>query len=202
MAAPRVGVFGGAFDPPHLAHAALVQAAVAQLGLSQVRVLPTGHAWHKARTLSPAVHRLAMTKLAFAGVPEAVVDERELHRAGPTYTADTLAELGGELAAKQPTPSLWLLMGQDQWLALPTWRRWREVACLAQLAVARRGEGALVMTFTKHPIAAELKAQAVDMPLMDVSATRIRQLAQQGASLSGLVSRAVERYIAQHHLYR
>ena len=63
---PRVGVFGGAFDPPHNAHVALVQAALAQLGLAELRIFPTGQAWHKARALSSAEHRLA-TAPAFEG---------------------------------------------------------------------------------------------------------------------------------------
>ena len=74
----RVGVFGGAFDPPHLAHVALVEAAIAQLQLQQVHVLPTGEAWHKPRQLSEAAHRVAMTRLAFAHVPAVLVDEREI----------------------------------------------------------------------------------------------------------------------------
>ena len=72
----RIGIFGGAFDPPHLAHVALAQAAVTQLGLDELRVFPTGQAWHKARALTGAAHRLAMAKLAFGAVPGAVVDDR------------------------------------------------------------------------------------------------------------------------------
>ena len=69
----RIGMFGGAFDPPHNAHVALVQAAVAQLQLDELRVVPTGHAWHKPRVLTPASDRLAMVRLAFAGLPGVVV---------------------------------------------------------------------------------------------------------------------------------
>ena len=97
-APPRIGLFGGAFDPPHVAHVALVRAAMEQLGLNQLHVLPTGDAWHKSRTLSAATHRLAMARLAFGEIPGVVVDDRELRRAGPTYTVDTLR------ACKPSTP--------------------------------------------------------------------------------------------------
>ena len=73
----RVGMFGGAFDPPHRAHVALARAAIAQLRLERLFVLPTGNAWHKDRTLTPVEHRLAMSRLAFAGVAGAQVDERD-----------------------------------------------------------------------------------------------------------------------------
>ena len=64
----RVGMFGGAFDPPHWAHRALAETALGQLRLDHLHILPTGHAWHKPRQLSPAEHRVAMCKLAFDGL--------------------------------------------------------------------------------------------------------------------------------------
>ena len=74
----RLGVFGGAFDPPHVAHRALVEAALAQLQLDRLHVVPTGQAWHKARDLSPAQHRVAMAQLAFADLPGVQIDTREV----------------------------------------------------------------------------------------------------------------------------
>ena len=85
----RIGVFGGAFDPPHQAHVALARAAIEQFELDSLHVIPTGQAWHKARALSTAEHRLAMTKLAFQDEAKVVIDERELQRTGPTFTIDT-----------------------------------------------------------------------------------------------------------------
>ena len=93
---PRIGLFGGAFDPPHYAHMALARAAVRQLGLSRLHVTPTGQAWHKSRPLTPAAQRLAMCRLAFAHEPRCVVDGRETRRDGPSYTIDTLAALQAE----------------------------------------------------------------------------------------------------------
>jgi nicotinate-nucleotide adenylyltransferase len=130
----RIGLYGGAFDPPHLAHLAMADAFVAQCQLDELRVLPTGQAWHKAHTTSPAHHRLAMTRLAFADRPWAVVDAREMQRTGPTYTIDTLLELKAETPASQ----LFLLIGQDQWQRFATWQRWREILDNATIVVASR----------------------------------------------------------------
>ena len=102
--APRIGVFGGAFDPPHNAHVALAEAALAQLDLAELHVIPTGQAWHKSRALTPKEDRLAMTRLAFTGLKGTVViDSREVLRDGPTYTLDTLHELQQEQPGAQPT---------------------------------------------------------------------------------------------------
>ena len=127
-------MLGGAFDPPHVAHVALARAAIEQLHLDELRVLPTGLAWHKTRAISAGDHRLAMTRLAFADVPGVVVDDRELRRAGPTYTVDTLREL----RAEHPSDTLVLVIGADQADALDQWRESDEIARLAIISVADR----------------------------------------------------------------
>jgi nicotinate-nucleotide adenylyltransferase len=202
----RLGVFGGAFDPPHLAHVALVEAAVAQLQLDQVCVLPTGQAWHKPRNLSDAAHRLAMTRLAFAHVPQVVVDEREILRTGPSYTVDTLQELQTEY----PQAQLYLLLGDDQRRALPGWHQIGEIGRIAIICAA--GRNMAVRAWNEESGAApttpllfdtlQARIRTLDMPLMPHSATDIRVLAATEQALTGLVSPAVERYIHEHHLYR
>ena len=200
----RLGVFGGAFDPPHAAHVALVQAAMAQLKLDQVRVMPTGQAWHKPRALSDAVDRLAMTRLAFAQVPQVVVDERELQRQGPSYTVDSLREL----AVQFPKVQLYLLIGDDQRRSLPSWRQIEEIARLAIICVAGR-DGAVqawrdssAETSATAPQPFDARIQTLSMPLMPHSATDIRALVATDRNIEGLVPPAVERYIHEHHLYR
>ena len=187
-------MFGGAFDPPHRAHVALAQAAVAQLALDALVILPTGNAWHKARVLTDASHRLAMARLAFAGVPRAVVDDREMRRAGPTYTVETLRELGAE----NPGAELFLVMGQDQADAFATWRDWETIAALATLAVAGRphapGAGA--------GLPAGVRSIALQLPPMDESATDVRARLASGRDITPLVPTGVASYIASNHLYR
>ncbi len=138
LSGPRIGVFGGAFDPPHNAHVALVRAALAQLALSELRIFPTGQAWHKERALSPAGDRLAMARLAFDGVAGAVVDARETLRPGPTYTLDTLRELQRE----QPAAQLVLIVGADQARSLPRWHGFEAILAAAIISVANRATSA------------------------------------------------------------
>jgi nicotinate-nucleotide adenylyltransferase len=187
----RLGIFGGAFDPPHRAHRALAQAAVQQLGLDQLRILPTGQAWHKDRQLTPADHRLAMAQIAFGGIPQAAVDPRELQRAGATYTIDTLREL----RAEHPAAELFLVMGQDQAAAFTRWREWEAIAALATLCVAQRPGSAAA------GLPAGVHAQSIRLPPMDDSATAIRARLTAGQDISELVPAGVASYIAQHHLY-
>ena len=205
-AVQRLGVFGGAFDPPHRAHVALVEAAVAQLQLDHVHVLPTGQAWHKPRLLSDAAHRLAMTRLAFAHMPEVVVDEREILRTGPSYTVDSLHELKTEY----PQAQLYLLLGDDQRRSLSSWHQIGEIARIAIICAAGRDMAVRAWSEesgdapTNPPLSDTLQARicTLDMPLMPHSATDIRVLAATEQALTGLVSPAVERYIHEHHLYR
>ncbi|WP_255428316.1 nicotinate (nicotinamide) nucleotide adenylyltransferase [Ramlibacter cellulosilyticus] len=190
----RVGMFGGAFDPPHRAHAVLARAAVEQLGLDRLYVFPTGQAWHKDRALTPAEHRLAMAKLAFAAIPAVQVDDRELERTGPTYSIDTLREL----QAGHPAAQLYLLMGEDQAASFTRWHAWQDIAQLAVLAVAGRGSGEGVRALQALP---GVRVHSLGLPQMPESATDIRARLTAGQDISALVEPAVARYIASHSLY-
>jgi len=194
----RVGVFGGAFDPPHIAHTALAQAALEQLQLDELRIVPTGEAWHKNRGLTPARHRLEMARLAFAALDRVVVDPRETRRSGPSYTVDTLAEIRREM----PQAQLFLVIGQDQAAALPTWHRWREIADLATICVAARaGFAGARGTFDALNLGIS-PLQTIELPPMDVSATDIRERLASCQTVAPLVFEPVARYIAHHHLYQ
>jgi nicotinate-nucleotide adenylyltransferase len=191
----RVGMFGGAFDPPHRAHVALARVAIAQLPLDRLYVFPTGNAWHKARTLTPAAHRLAMTQLAFAGLPQVQVDDRELRRAGATYSVDTLREL----QAQHPGARLHLLMGEDQAASFTSWRDWQEIARLAVLCVAGRGTGEGVAALRALP---GVRLETLQLPQMPESATEIRARLTAGQDITELVEPAVASYIESHDLYQ
>ena len=179
----------------------MAQHAIAQMQLDVLHVVPTGYAWHKARPLTDATHRLAMCQLAFAGLPEVLLDDREIRRSGPSYTLDTLREL----KAQYPHAELVLVMGQDQWDALPTWSHWQTIAELATLVVAARPNQADPFP-TIHPENLQhgsVRAQRLAMPLLPISATAIRHTVSQGQGLAplALVDPAVARYISAHHLY-
>jgi nicotinate-nucleotide adenylyltransferase len=198
----RVGVFGGAFDPPHNAHVALAKAALSQLDLAELRIFPTGRAWHKARQLTVADDRLAMSRLAFGDLTHAVVDPREVLRDGPTYTLDTLRELQAEMPAAQ----LVLVMGADQAKALPTWHGWQGILSIAIISVAHRatqtGATARFDPQSLPGLPAGARFEVLELPAMDISATDIRQRLARGEDVSALVPPAVASYIDQHLLYR
>lgn len=207
LAPTRIGVYGGAFDPPHQAHRVLAQTAIEQLKLDQLLILPTGQAWHKARALTEAEHRLAMCLLAFGDLRNTRIDPRETRRSGPSYTADTLAELHREW----PGAQFFLILGADQLLAFKTWMRWPEVLQMAQLAVANRatriGEDALDSTHLGADLSdVDVPFIPLDMPLTNISATAVRARFGQPLGRSGtqaaLVPPAVAGYISQHHLYQ
>ncbi len=194
----RIGVFGGAFDPPHAAHVALVRSALAQLKLDELRVIPTGHAWHKARPLTSPQHRLAMAQLAFADIPDVLVDDRETRRAGPSFTVDTLREL----RAQWPAAELFLLVGEDQARVLPSWRAWQEILQLAIIYVAERGDWNRSKPRFIAPKLYESRFKQLQMPHLPVSATDIRTRIATHQSLGDLVFDSVARYIDHHHLYQ
>jgi nicotinate-nucleotide adenylyltransferase len=162
-----------------------------------LRVFPTGQAWHKARELSAAADRLAMARLAFAEVPRAFVDDRELHRSGPTYTVDTLRELQREF----PQAVLLLVIGADQAEALHGWREGAEIARLATISIAARARPVDALgTFDPSNLPPGPR-EPVELPSIPVSSTDIRRRASAGQGISHLVPAPVASYIEQHHLY-
>jgi nicotinate-nucleotide adenylyltransferase len=196
-AVARLGTFGGAFDPPHVAHVALARAAVEQLQLDQLRIFPTGLAWHKAQALTAPEHRLALAQIAFGTLPHTVVDDRELRRPGPTYTIDTLRELKDE----HPQAQLFLVMGEDQAVALTRWREWEAIVQLAIVCVAARS---LSETLENPPpgLPAQAELRLLRLPSMPESATQVRGRVAHGEGIAHLVPPGVASYIDRHHLYQ
>jgi nicotinate-nucleotide adenylyltransferase len=189
----RVGLFGGSFDPVHVAHVALAKQALAELALDEVRWLPVGTPWQKARALAPAEHRAAMVELAMAGEPRFALDRTELDRPGPSYTLETVRALH----AREPGVAWTLLLGEDQHAGLHTWHDWRELLGLVRLAVAGRPD----TERAPHPEVAAAAHESVSLPPMAVSSSEVRARLAQGLPVTGLVPDAVARYIARHHLY-
>jgi nicotinate-nucleotide adenylyltransferase len=190
----RIGLFGGTFDPPHHAHLALAHAALAALSLHEVRWVPTGQPWQKARPITAAVHRVAMVELAIAGEPRFRLERIEVERGGPSYMIDTVQAL----AAREPQRRWVLLIGHDQYARLHTWHRWRELLAMVTLAVANRpGVPAL-----PAPEVAAVPHRVVPLPMLDIAATDIRARVAAGEDVAALVPAEVAGYIARHGLYR
>jgi nicotinate-nucleotide adenylyltransferase len=194
----RLGMFGGAFDPPHQAHVALAEAALHQYQLDGLVIVPTGQAWHKSRHLTAASHRVAMTRLAFAHLPRVRIDVRETLQQGPSYTHDTLRAL------QQETPgSQWFLfVGSDQARAFTTWHRWQDILRLATLVVADRAEAQGDLPPLQWHNAASDRIAHLEMPRLDVSATALRQRLVEHRPTDLWLNESVQRYIQHHHLYK
>ena len=192
----RIGVFGGAFDPPHRGHSMLAQTAVQHLALDLLLVVPTGSAWHKSRPLEAAQHRMAMSALAFDGIAQVRVDACEIQRAGPSYTVDTLRELHQRHAGAD----FFLLMGQDQAQRLAGWSRAEALPELATLCVAGRADPR-DPAHTPAPTFMGRALLALPMPPVACSSTAIREALAAGRDAGAMLAPAVARYIAQHKLY-
>jgi len=180
----RVGVFGGQFDPPHNGHLAVARAAIRQLGLDRLLIVPTPRPPHRPEPETAAEMRYELALAAFAGEPGVEVSRIELDRDGPSYTADTLAALAA------PDRTLYLVVGADQLAALDGWHRADEVRALATIAVAAR-PGA------PHVDGVEVLA----MEPVDASSSEIRELVAEGGDISALVPPAVAVAIARNGLY-
>ena len=192
----RIGVFGGAFDPPHNAHVALGRAALEQFQLDVLYVIPTGQAWHKVRALSAPEHRLSMTRLAFENMPCAVVDDREVQRRGPTFTIDTLQAL----QADNPQAQLYLFIGADQFAAFRQWHKWQEILELAIICIADRAQSTLAQTQFDAYAAHNHRFFTLKLPLMSVSATLVRQLMASGTAKGSGFSRT-KRFLGLMHRF-
>lgn len=196
----RIGLFGGTFDPPHLGHLALAEWARQDLALDRVIFMPAGQPPHKrGRRLSPAAHRLAMTRLAVRGHRGFAVSDLEARRDGPSFTVDTLRHL----RAAHPGARLFLLMGADSLDDFATWREPAAIARLATLVVATRpGAGKRAGRGPASTGPRPPRVVRLDNPGLDISATVLRGRARRGLSLRYLVPDRVAAYIGRHQLYR
>jgi len=190
----RIGLFGGSFDPVHSAHVALARLALSEMQLDEVRWVPAGRAWQKTAQPVPAQHREAMVRLAIAGEPLFVLERCELQRRGPSFTLDTVREL----QEREPGHEWFLIVGQDQYAGLHTWRDWRELLTRVTLAVANRPG----LIPRPHTDVERVPHTVVALPMMDISSTEIRECVAAGLGIDNLVPAAVAGYIDQHHLYR
>lgn len=193
-AGPRIGIFGGTFDPPHLGHLIVAQDALVALGLERVLFIPAAVPPHKIqREITPAALRLELLRAAVAGDPRFEVSDLELRRAGPSYTVDTLREL----QERHPAASLYFLLGVDQFRELHGWREPEAISRLATLAVIGRegelGEGSVATRFPHHMVAATR---------IDISATAVRARVAAGEPIRYLVPERVAAVIEREGLYR
>jgi nicotinate-nucleotide adenylyltransferase len=197
----RLGVLGGTFDPPHIAHLILAEEARLALGLGQVLFVPAGAPWRKAgQELSARGDRLAMVRLAVGDNPHFAVSTVEIERDGPSYTAETLAALHEQLGGDS---EFFFILGQDSLVDLPNWRQPQQIISLARLAVATRTawEPGQAEALEKELPGISQRVVWLDMPRIDISSTAVRERVREGLSIRYWVPPAVEEYIREHGLY-
>jgi nicotinate-nucleotide adenylyltransferase len=200
-----LGVFGGTFDPIHVAHLAVAQEAAEALGLERILFVPAGQPPHKpGLEITAADDRVAMVELAIAGNDRFSVDRRELERDGPSYTVDTLDDLRAARLAAGSSSELTLVLSAEAFLGLMTWREPRRVMELARVAVAPRDgypDAGPEFLEAHLPDLAD-RATFLDGPRLRLSASELRARASAGRSLRYLVPDAVTAYIGDHGLYQ
>ncbi len=205
MPATRLLVFGGTFDPPHLAHTMLPPIVARRLGCRRIIYIPA--AANPLKTDQPptaARHRLAMLRRAVADVPGAEISTIELDRPGPSYTIDTLESLHAEFA---PDTEVFLLIGSDQAIGFHDWKDWPRILELAVPAVMVRPPldlDAFRGQLDEHYDAAETARWmdwAVAVPQLDICATGLRERLGSGGDARGLLQPTVLAYIREHGLY-
>jgi nicotinate-nucleotide adenylyltransferase len=200
----RVGVFGGTFDPVHYGHLILAEQSREQARLDEVWFVPAARPPQKeAQAVTRFDQRVEMLALALAGNPAFRVQELENERPGPSYTADTLAEL----RARHPDAELFLLVGSDSLVDLPTWREPRRVIEQAGLlVVARPGSPVLPADELRARLGLNpdvtLHFEVVRAPLVDISSRDLRARVARGRTIRYFLPRAVECYVADKRLYR
>jgi nicotinate-nucleotide adenylyltransferase len=197
----RVGILGGTFNPPHLAHLVCASEAAAQLRLDRVLLTPVAMPPHKDTQMDPGPEeRLELCRLAIQGDERLAVCDLEVSRGGPSYTVDTLRALH----ERDPEDQLTFILGGDIALGFPTWHEPEAVLGLATLAVAERAGArrADVAERLEEAFPGQGTLEFFDMPRIDISSSEVRHRVAGGRSIRYLVPDLVADRIEQGRLYR
>ena len=191
----RIGIFGGTFDPIHVGHLVAAVNAHHDLGLDRVVLMVANVPWQKAgaRQVTPAEDRFAMVKAAVGEVPGLEASRLEIDRGGPSYTADTIAEL----SALHPGAELFVIVGWDVSAELASWERLDEIRDLASLVVVNRPGTAPPAGLLQEG----WRLKEVTVPNLEISSTDLRARAASGRPLDYLVPAAAVRVIRDRGLY-
>jgi len=197
----RIGLFGGSFDPPHLGHLLVAQAAREELGLARLFFIPAAQSPFKPQGKpAPESERLRLLRLALAGREWCEVDEQELRRGGTSYTVETLRDY----ARRFPQAQLFYLIGADHVAQLPKWRQAAELARLAEFVVIPRpglGEGGPGGLGAGGGLPPPFRGRRLAGFPLGVSSSRIRERVKAGLPIELLVPGAVAEAIRNNGLY-
>jgi nicotinate-nucleotide adenylyltransferase len=197
----RLGVFGGTFDPPHIAHLVAALEVRHQLALDEVWLVVANEPWQKVgvHDVSPAAERLAMVRAAVADLDGLIASDVEIQRGGLTYTVDTLREI----RRREPAAELFLVVGADAAAGLDTWKDLDEVRRLARLVVVTRPALASDdrLAGALDELRGDDRVDWVEIPRLDVESNDIRRRIAEGRPVELLVPAAVASVIREHALY-
>jgi nicotinate-nucleotide adenylyltransferase len=194
----NIGVLGGTFDPIHVGHLIVAEEARIKLGLEEVLFVPAGEPWLKQdRDVTPAIHRVEMVRRAIADNPDFKLCTLEVDRSGPSYTVDTLEALQDQLSET----SLFFILGRDTLAELPLWKEPRKVIQLCRLVVPPRLGSRDLRHLEESMPGLMARVVQLDMPVIGISSSGIRQRLAQGMSVRYLVPPGVEAYITEQRIY-
>ncbi len=191
----RIGILGGTFNPPHIAHLIAAETVRVHLRLDKILFVPAATPPHKLNAeIIPAEQRLQMVKLATKNNPLFEVSEVDLKRSGPSFTVDTLTEL----KRRFPVENFYFLLGIDLLIEFETWKNPHKIIEECTLVAMNRPG------FDLEKVDKDLlrKVEIVSVPSVDVSSTSIRRLVESGKSIRYLVPDEVEKYIRENSIYR
>lgn len=197
--AARIGILGGTFDPPHLAHLVLGEYAVDALKLSHLLWVPAADPPHKqGNDKTPVAHRLAMLERALAGNSRFVISHVDMDRPGPHYSVDTVA-----IVQKQyPDAEIYFVIGGDSLRDLLKWHRPDLLIERCKLAVMRRPDAPVDPNMHQSALPnLAARITMIDAPLLGISSTHIKERLRTGRSVRYLVPDAVLAYIDEHNVY-
>ncbi len=204
-----IGILGGTFDPIHFGHLRPALEISEQLELDELRFIPSANPPHRWQPEASAEHRLEMVKLAVQDVKDFVVDDREYHRDGASYTVDTLASIREELGDKEP---LCMLIGMDAFEHFTTWHNWQGILDLAHIVISSRPGTVQVETddWMKGRMAKSVKDLQqtsagklffAEVSQLEISATYIRKQILEGKSSLYTTPVKVSTFIQKNKLY-
>lgn len=193
----RIGILGGTFDPPHIAHLALAHAAIEQLDLEEVIFMPVAKNPLKHKAMASPKQRLAMTSLLIEGEPKLAVSDLEISRGGQSYAVDTLEEL----QAAQPA-EYWFIVGADALKDLAQWKNPERLLRLCRIAAALRPPFSETQMVARIPEEFRDRVDFVTMPPMEVASFDIRDRLAREKPVKPMIPDSVLDYIRQNNLYR
>lgn len=195
-------MLGGTFDPVHNGHLGIADSACQGLGLAKVLFVPARSPWQKGeRSIAPAKHRVEMLKLAIASDPRYNISHVDLERRGPSYTVDTLSDIGREVGT---SVDLYFILGMDAMNGLIQWKEPERIVAMCHLIVARRPSvGAVDLeTLERRLPGVSKKVVVIDNNMYDINSTDIRRRVAAGRSVADLVPQEVALYIGRNGLYQ